>query len=485
MPDTPEQLPPQDLHAEQATLGGCLVEPGAATRALAAVSPDCFYREAHQHIFSAITAVHERSEPVDLVTVSGELRNAGKFDTIGGGAYLAAVIREAPTAAHVVAYAKIVGQKAALRRLISASSDVRDIAYSDPADVDDALHRAEALVFDVRRSWDGEYVANGGSAAELAHRHGGPLLERWAVPQGVSGPRLGIASLDEGLLCGLPTPGLVVIRAETSYGKTALACQCALATAMYGMPVMYFDLETTDAFVMGKWIQQMTGVDAHWRKKTAATPDQLGGAADALDRFGKLPIRAEAPGQIDFPTLRARITDIHREQARALYVIDFLQKVRLPERKSSWEALAALVNGLQTLARELETTVLMGSQVTRTDWGDYKTRGARDIEHSADVVLTIRKRLPKRKADTDARDVGQVERASPLAFIVVDKHRQGSVGSEAVHWDASWQRFFGLREAGRDIANIDEYRRDYDNEQWREIEAGKAESEPAPWVGRQ
>ena len=149
-----DKLPPQDLEAEQATLGAMLVEAGAADRVMGIVLEEDFYREAHRVIFSAIREVYDRNEPVDLLTVGAELRRRGRLEVVGGGEYLTALIAEVPTTAHVVRYATIVNEKATLRRLITAGSQIQAIAYENPEDIGEALDSAEKSIFELGQRRD-------------------------------------------------------------------------------------------------------------------------------------------------------------------------------------------------------------------------------------------------------------------------------------------------------------------------------------------
>ena len=137
-------MPPQDLDAEQATLGSMLVEAGATARAMSIVKEEDFYREAHRLIFKAMVDVHSRNEPVDIVTVSAELRRQGRLEAVGGGEYLTALILEVPTAAHVQRYSQIVAEKSILRQMISTGAEIQGLAYDNPEDVGAALDQARS-----------------------------------------------------------------------------------------------------------------------------------------------------------------------------------------------------------------------------------------------------------------------------------------------------------------------------------------------------
>ncbi|MDI9585902.1 MAG: DnaB-like helicase N-terminal domain-containing protein, partial [Acidobacteriota bacterium] len=143
----PDRLPPQDLEAEQACLGAMLIEAGATARAMSIVKEEDFYRDAHRVIFRAMLEVHNRTEPVDIVTVAAELRRQGKLEQVGGGEYLTAPINQVPTSAHGGRYATIVAETSVLRQLISAGSKIQGLGYANPQDVGEVLDQAEQSIF--------------------------------------------------------------------------------------------------------------------------------------------------------------------------------------------------------------------------------------------------------------------------------------------------------------------------------------------------
>ena len=153
-------VPPQDLQAEQSTLGAMLIERAAVEKAAEILDKEDFYRDAHQTLFEVITALAERDEPVDFITVGAELKNRDKLEAIGGETYLMALLDTVPTAANIEYYAKIVGDKAILRRLIEASFQIVGLARGEVENVSEVLDEAEKLVFGVAQQQTGEYFAH-------------------------------------------------------------------------------------------------------------------------------------------------------------------------------------------------------------------------------------------------------------------------------------------------------------------------------------
>ncbi|MGC9319242.1 MAG: replicative DNA helicase, partial [Armatimonadota bacterium] len=224
-----DRLPPQDLEAEQATLGAMLVEAGAVERALQIVSKQDFYREGHRYIFSAIEAVHDSEQPVDVVTVGAELRRRSRLAEVGGGEYLTALIGEVPTTAHVVRYATIVHDKAVLRRLIRAGAELQALAYKNPEDPGAVLGEAEEIIQDLRENFQGGEGAR--PALERADEDLAWLREQVESPAGVYGMRTGISTIDR-KSGGLGDERLVLVLAETKCGKSSLCLQTVLTSAL-------------------------------------------------------------------------------------------------------------------------------------------------------------------------------------------------------------------------------------------------------------
>ena len=212
-----DRLPPQDLEAEQATLGAMLMEAGAVSRAMSIVEEDDFYREAHRRIFSAMRAVEEAGDPVDVVTVGAELRRREQLAVVGGGEYLTRLIGEVPTTAHVIRYATIVHEKAILRRLITAGGEIQALAYDNPDDVSQALDQSEQVVFEIAalRSTR-EYQEIG----PLVHETFRFLEETSRRGDSVTGIPTGLRDFDQ-MTAGLQNGDLVIIAGRPSMGKTS------------------------------------------------------------------------------------------------------------------------------------------------------------------------------------------------------------------------------------------------------------------------
>lgn len=461
-PSDEQGLPPQDLRAEQATLGSMLVESGAVDRVIATgLQAADFFRAAHATIYEAILHEHTRDRPMDLVTICNRLRDAGKLDEVGGGAYLnALIIDHTPTAAHAVRYAKIVQDKAKLRALLSLSADMREWIYAGENEAKAVLGMTIAGLDRI----EGQRPSGvtGQTAAELVEWRGGQLMQELENPEPVRGGRWEIDGLDR-ITGGLRPPCFAVLLGDTSTGKTAALCQLVLESARAGMRGGYIALETGRAAIHDKLVQQTSGVDlfkARTRHMDTATKARwLASVADAEEHVRGLPIRVEDPSDLPFGELRALIRRLHREYEAELLIVDYLQKIPPTPGVHTWTDLRSMSNRLQSLAQNLGIVIVVGSQVTRVPGVGWQVRGAKDVEHDADIVVTLLKLLPVASSSRpDEREKGLTYIESPRARMLASKARRGPVGSCDVFWSAAWQRFFDLREAARWVTIDDEMR---------------------------
>lgn len=212
-------VPPQDLQAEQSTLGAMLIERAAVEKAAEILDKEDFYRDAHQTLFDVITALAERDEPVDFITVGAELKNRDKLEAIGGETYLMALLDTVPTAANIEYYAKIVQDKAILRRLIEASFQIVGLARGEVENVSEVLDEAEKLVFSVAQQQTGEYFAQLRNLLLQVYDKAEELGE---LKQRISGLSTGIHDFDM-ITSGLQNTDLIIIAARPSMGKCLTA----------------------------------------------------------------------------------------------------------------------------------------------------------------------------------------------------------------------------------------------------------------------
>lgn len=393
-------LPPQDLEAEQACLGAALVEPGATAYALAYVGHEDFYREAHQIIFAAVETVHAARGPVDLITVSAELRRLGRLEAVGGAAYLDALIRMVPTAAHVARYATLVAEKARMRRLIRAASEVQAAAYSEAVTVEEAVGKLLSVGEDRTRP-------QSATGADIANEVWDWLEGHVSAKPQAMPPFLGLPTADEAM-GGLAGEELVVLKALEKFGKTALLRQSALATTRWlkanGRPetVLVYLCEGSRMGWLLKALAYLGEFETRLVRRGScyvpegetATPRAHRAEADkellfgALGKFACLPIVVNA----ELKAVEEIEADCMWQMAKGVKPIgvwvDYLQKLQAPGR-STTEQVRAAAQGLVNLHRRIKVPVITASQVTRDPGGETKAYFGHSVQQEGSCVLEL------------------------------------------------------------------------------------------------
>jgi len=462
------RVPPQDLHAEQATLGSMLLEPEATSRVLAILDDGDFYREAHRVIYRAMQAVDRRREPVDLITVSAELRREGVQDEVGGPEYLTAIIGEVPTTAHVVRYATIVAEKSLLRKLIAAGMEIAAAAYDNPPDVRALLDQAEESMFRIgekRISRDFEPI--------------GPLMSRtfdildstYHERSRLTGAPTGLVELDD-ITGGLQPGNLVIVAGRPSMGKSSLCLSSFSLAASTGEDprgVGIFSLEMSSMQVAEQLMCSYARVDGHRLRRGQAAEEDWGRIASALARLPNCKMFIDDTPGISIMEIRSKARRLKAEHNIGLLIVDYMQLVTTGDRALSenrHQELALISRALKGMARELDLPVVACSQLSRRVeqrvdrrpvLSDLAESGA--IEAEADLVCFLyrpmyyerRKKFDKRAQeigeDAARREMREAEQEPEPADIIIQKHRTGPVGTVSVMFHPRWRLFFDAERA--------------------------------------
>ena len=459
------KVPPQDLHAEQAVLGSMLLEPEAAARVLALLGDGDFYREAHRTIYRAMQAVDRRKEPVDLITVSAELRREGVLDEVGGAEYLTALIGEVPTTAHVVRYATIVAERSLLRKLVSTGMEIAAAAYDNPPDVRALLDEAEERIFQIgetRISRDfapiGPLVSETFDHLDHTYRDGAQLT---GVPTGLS-------ELDD-LTGGLQPGQLVIVAGRPSLGKSSLCLSSfALAAATGDNPtgVGIFSLEMSSMQVAEQLLCSHARVDAHRLRRGQAVDEDWGRVADALAELPDCRMFIDDTPAISIMEMRSKARRLKAEHRIGLLIVDYIQLATTGDRagpENRHQELSLIARALKGMARELDLPVVACSQLSRRVeqredrrpvLSDLAESGA--IEAEADLVCFLfrplyyerRKKLDKRiqeiGEEAARRELREQEQEPEAAEIIIQKHRTGPIGTVNTMFHPRWRLFFDV-----------------------------------------
>jgi replicative DNA helicase len=359
------RVPPHSIEAEESLLGAMLLSKDAIAAAVESVRPEDFYKPAHGHLFEAIQSLYGQGEPVDPVTVAEELRRAGLLDSLGGKQAILRIQTGTPAAANAAHYAKIVEERALLRRLIGVAGEIAEMGYEMPDDVTTTLDRAETLVFEVanRRlsgSLIGIYPALQQSLDQLEALYG--------RDGSMTGVPSGYHDLDEVLL-GFQPSNLIVVAARPGQGKTSFALGAASHVALQTRrPVVFFSMEMGYLELTQRMLAAEAGVNSRLLR-TGKIPDpDWTKISHAVGRLAEAPFYIDDNPHCTVMEMRAktrRLKAVHGDLG--LVVVDYLQLMSTTRRSENRQVeVSELSRGLKILARDLETPVMALSQLNRS-----------------------------------------------------------------------------------------------------------------------
>ncbi|MCC6445174.1 MAG: replicative DNA helicase [Armatimonadetes bacterium] len=437
-----EKVPPQNLEAEQSTLGAMMLERPAIEKAVEILRPEDFYWEHHQDIFSAIVDIADRDEPVDLITLTNQLRVTGKLDRIGGVEYVETVLDAVPSAANIEYYAKIVEQKAILRRLIGVASDVLGQAYGTVEDVDELVDRAERMIFGVAQRRVGQYF----SPLRPLLTESFERIEHISMNKGgTTGVETGFTDLNY-ITSGLQPSDLVILAARPSMGKTSLAMGIGQHVGKQ-LPAAIFSLEMSKEQLAMRMICSEARVDAHRLRTGYLTDDDFSKIARAVDQLWDARIFIDDSPDCSVMEMRAKCRRLKAEQGElGLIVVDYLQLIRGHTRSENRNTeITEIARSLKSMARELKVPVMALSQLSRAVerredkhpmLSDLRESGS--IEAEADVVMFIyRPKYYDQKGEISPESQQEGEEAE----IIIAKQRNGPTGTVRVTFIPKYAKF--------------------------------------------
>jgi replicative DNA helicase len=390
-----DRLPPQSLDSEQAVLGSILIDRDAIIEVADFLTAEAFYRQSHGRIYAAMLGLYERHEPIDVVTVAEVLERTDELESVGGAGYLSTLGNDTPTAVHVAQYGRIVADKAVLRKLIGAAGRIAGIGYEDGGDIQEAIDRAQAVLFE--------------ACAQRARKgfiHVKPLLHQTydylEEIRGHRGQVIGVASglhdLDE-LTLGFQASDLVVIAARPGTGKTAIALQIAAHAARHERTVGFFSLEMSNKQLAMRLVSGAAYVDGENLRSGYATPEEFSRVLDAMQVLSETEVYFDDTPSLSTLELRTRARRLQMEHGLDLIVVDYLQLMQAVHRSKDGnrvQEVTEIAEGLKGLAKELDVPVVALSQLNRrsenTDSGEPRMSDLREsgaIEQAADLILLM------------------------------------------------------------------------------------------------
>jgi replicative DNA helicase len=433
------KVPPQQIEAEQSLLGGLLIDSEGLPAALEVLKGDEFYRDTHRVIFRAFQELFERNEPIDLITAVDFLAGKNQLDGVGGATYLASLTEMVPSAANVAAYAKIINEKALLRRLIQAASEIMSRCYGGGKSVEEVLDHAESAIFSVTEN----RLRTSYFQIKDIVKKSIEVIERLQEDREmVTGVPSYYTDLDK-LTAGFQRSDLIIIAARPSMGKTALALCIARNAAMRGdVPVGVFSLEMSKEQLAMRLLCAEARVDSHKIRTGFLGQQECVKMLNAAGLFMDAPMYIDDTPAISALELRAKARRMMTDRGLGLIIVDYLQLMRAREGAERREQeISEISRSLKSLAKELNIPVIALSQLNRKVeerhdkrplLSDLRESGA--IEQDADVIAFIYR---DEVYNRDSADKG-------IAEIHVSKHRNGPTGNIKLRFIDSYTRFENL-----------------------------------------
>ncbi|MBI4519553.1 MAG: replicative DNA helicase [Gemmatimonadetes bacterium] len=447
-----DREPPYSLEAEISVLGGMLIDREAVARAVDFIDDSMFHREAHRRLFRAMVRLFQRDEAIDVITLSEELKKTGEFDSVGGMRYLAELLDAVPTAANLEYHARLVRDKATLRRLIDASHQiVRDVHEPGERTVDEVVDLAEQRVFHVARA---RARADFVRIKEVLWPTFEYIEARQQSPSKLTGVATGFPDLDR-LTAGFQRGDLIIIAGRPSMGKTSLALNIAQNAALEppGVPVAIFSLEMSKEQLVQRLLCAEARVNFQNLRRGILDTDELQSLAKAAAHLNTAPIWIDdTPGTTILETRgKARRLKAHAEVG--LIVVDYLQLMTAPTRgENRVQEVSEISRGLKTLAKELEVPVVALSQLSRApeqrgadrrpQLSDLRESGA--LEQDADVVMFLYREEYYRGALDEEGNVRIGRDGLPIegkTELIIAKQRNGPTDKIPLYFNKAYARF--------------------------------------------
>ena len=446
------KLPPQALDLEEAVIGAMLIDKKGVDEVIDLLQPDAFYKTAHQNIFESILNLFQNSQPIDLLTVSADLKKNGKLESVGGDYYLVQLTQKVASSAHIEFHARIILQKFIQRSLIRISNEIIESSYKDSTDVFDLLDEAESKLYDIAQGNIKKSSDTAQNLVMLAKKK----IEEIANKDGLSGISTGFEKLDT-LTSGWQPSDLIIIAARPGMGKTALTLSMARNIAVTKqVPVAFFSLEMSSVQLITRLISAETGLSSE-KLRTGKLADhewkQLNVKVGDLE---KAPLYIDDTPALSIFDLRAKARRLASQHKIKLIVVDYLQLMTAGNNNKAGnreQEISTISRNLKSLAKELDIPVIALSQLSRAvetrggtkrpQLSDLRESGA--IEQDADIVSFIYRpeyyQIEEWDDEEHSSSIGQAE-------FIVAKHRNGGL-------DNIRMKFIGQLGKFEDLQSVD------------------------------
>lgn len=438
----PQNQPPQSVEFETSVLGSIIIDPDAITKVADVVRPVDFYDDRHRSIYEACLRLYDQNSPIDVLTLSEELRKEGLLQEVGGGAYLTRLTNLVPSSANVEQYASVVASKSVRRRLITASNEISRIGHDDKHTIAELVELAEAKLFDVSK----RFVSSDVASLETILEGSFDRLDALHKDKGsIRGITSGFRDLD-GKLAGFQKSDLIILAARPSMGKTAMALNLAQNAAIKaGKPVLLFSLEMSKEQLVDRMLASEAGVNS-WNLRTGNLSDSdFEKISHAMGSLSEADLFIDDTPGITVSELRTKARREAHKHELGLIVVDYLQLMsggaKFGGTENRVQEISEISRGLKSIARELSVPVIALSQLSRSvesrspqipQLSDLRESGS--IEQDADVVMFLY-REDYYKEDSEKPNI---------LDVIISKHRNGPTGKVELYFDRERQKIMNL-----------------------------------------
>ncbi|MET0946463.1 replicative DNA helicase [Flavobacterium sp. LAR06] len=426
------KLPPQVLDLEEAVLGAMMIDKKGVDDVIDILQPDAFYKDAHKFIFEAIVQLFTDTQPIDLLTVSAQLKKNGKLDLAGGDFYLIQLTQKIASSAHIEFHSRIILQKFIQRSLIRISSEIIEASYDETTDVFDLLDQAESKLYEVTQG----NIKRSSETAQSLVLQAKKRIEEISKQEGLSGVETGFTNLDK-LTSGWQPSDLIIIAARPAMGKTAFVLSMARNIAIdFGHPVALFSLEMASVQLITRLISSETGLSSEKLRTGKLEPHEWTMLSTKVKNLEKAPLFIDDTPSLSIFDLRAKCRRLVSQHGIKIVIVDYLQLMTAGGNAKGGgnreQEISTISRNLKALAKELNVPVIALSQLSRAVetrgsskrplLSDLRESGA--IEQDADIVSFLYRpeyyKIDEWDDDEASPTAGQAE-------IMIAKHRNGGI----------------------------------------------------------
>ncbi len=455
------KLPPQVVELEEAVLGAMMIDKKGVDEVIDILQPDAFYKDSHKHIFEAIFQLFTDSQPVDLLTVSAQLKKMGKLDLAGGDFYLIQLTQKISSSAHIEFHSRIILQKYIQRSLIKISSEIIEESYDETTDVFDLLDKAESKLYEVTQG----NIKRSSETAQSLVIQAKKRIEEIANKEGLSGIATGFEKLDK-ITSGWQPSDLIIIAARPGMGKTAFVLSMARNVAIdFKQPVALFSLEMSSVQLITRLISSETGLSSEKLRTGKLEKHEWEQLSIKVKDLEKAPLFIDDTPSLSIFDLRAKARRLSSQHGIKLIIVDYLQLMTAGSTGKGGggnreQEISTISRNLKALAKELNVPVIALSQLSRA----VETRGASKrpllsdlresgaIEQDADIVSFIYRpeyyKIDEWDDDEHSPTEGQAE-------FIIAKHRNGSLENIRLKFIGSLGKFDNLDDYGGGYGDIE------------------------------